>query len=106
LYLIYDVLMMQKSLPVGPVLSRGAVADAVIAAIQELNPAAIVESREAYLRVLSPGRCIVTRAAIEAHLGAQFHFPADLEAHMPAFAGRLTFTQDSASWSSSEGSSQ
>lgn len=74
-------------------------ANAVIAAICELNPAALVESHGAYLRVSVPGRCVVTREAIEAHLGTEFKFPSDLEAHMPAFAGRLTLAADKACWS-------
>lgn len=90
--------MLRRLPPVGPVLHPGTVASAVIAAICELNPEATIESHGAYLRVLVPGQCKVTRAAIEAHLGAEFRFPADLEAYMPAFAGRLTLRHDEACW--------
>lgn len=94
--------MRRRLPPVGPVLHPGAVASAVIAAICELNPEAVIESHGAYLRVLVPGQCKVPRAAIEAHLGAEFRFPGDLEAHMPSFAGRLTLGDDAACWTGAD----
>ena len=54
---------------VGPVLQAGPVADAVIAAIRELNADVEVVDRGVYLRVLVPRRCRVTRAALERHRG-------------------------------------
>ncbi len=54
---------------VGPVLQAGEVAEAVTAAIRQLNNTVIVLDRGAYQRVLVPGRCVLTRVAVEAHLG-------------------------------------
>jgi hypothetical protein len=86
---------------VGPVLHACRLSEAVIAAIREENPAVEVIDRGAYLRVLSPGRCVVRRAAIEAHAGAPFRLPSDLESIMSSFAGRLHVTGDEARWEAS-----
>jgi toluene monooxygenase system protein D len=83
---------------VGPVLQTGAVADAIIAAITQLNAEAVVIDRGAYRRVSVLQRCLVTRAAMEEQLGRPVHFPADLETVMPAFKGRLTVSEDQAVW--------
>jgi MmoB/DmpM family protein len=83
---------------VGPVLQAGPVADAVIAAIRELNAGVEVVDRGSYLRVLSAGRCRVTRAALERHRGAAFRLPVDLELVMSSFKGRLSMTEEEACW--------
>jgi toluene monooxygenase system ferredoxin subunit len=84
---------------VGPVLQAGpAAAAAVVAAIRYLNEDVQVLDRGAYLRVLVPGRCVLTRAAVEAELGAPFRLPADLERLMPSFKGRLSMTEDDVRW--------
>src|SRR6266436_1590723 len=54
---------------VGPVLQSGPVANAIIAAIKDLNQDVMVVDRGAYVRVLVPRCCVVTRSAIENHLG-------------------------------------
>jgi toluene monooxygenase system protein D len=83
---------------VGPVLQSGAVANAIIAAIKDLNSDVIVVDRGAYVRVLVPRNCIVTRSAIEKHLGRSFRFPGELETVMSAFKGSLRLSQDEATW--------
>src|SRR5215813_8351580 len=83
---------------VGPVLQAGVVADAIIAAIEQLNAGVVIVERGAYRRVLVPHRCIVTRSAIEEHLGHTVRFPGDLEKVMPSFKGRLTLTAERAEW--------
>jgi hypothetical protein len=83
---------------VGPVLGTGLVADAVIAAIQQHHAEAVILDRGAYRRVLVPGRCVVTRTAIEEHLGRPVHFPGDLEKVMPSFKGRFTVSETCAVW--------
>lgn len=83
---------------VGPVLQAGPVSEALIAAIRELNTEVEVIDRGAYLRVLAPGPCRVGRAAVERHRGAPFHFPGDLELVMSSFKGRLTLSEEEASW--------
>jgi toluene monooxygenase system protein D len=83
---------------VGPVLQAGPVANAIIAAIEDLNQDVMVVDRGAYVRVLVPRCCIVTRSAIEKHLGRPFRFPGELETVMSAFKGSLQLSQDEAAW--------
>jgi hypothetical protein len=83
---------------VGPVLRTGVTSSAVIAAIRDLNNAVTVLDRGSYLRVAALERCVVTRDAIEAHLGRSFQLPGDLEALMPAFAGHFSVNDEEAKW--------
>jgi toluene monooxygenase system protein D len=83
---------------VGPVLQAGALTDAIVAAIQDLNSDVIVVDRGAYIRVLAPRTCIVTRISIENHLGRSMRFPGELETVMSAFKGAIRLTQDEAVW--------
>jgi toluene monooxygenase system protein D len=83
---------------VGPVLQSGSVANAIIDAIKDLNQDVMVIDRGAYVRVLVPQYCVVTRSAIETHLGRSFRFPGELEAVMSAFKGSLELNQDEAAW--------
>ena len=83
---------------VGPVLQSGPVANAIIAAIKDLNQDVMVVDRGAYVRVLVPRCCVVTRSAIEKHLGRAFRFPGELETVMSAFKGSLELNQDDAAW--------
>jgi hypothetical protein len=83
---------------VGPVLQSGPVANAIIAAIEDLNQDVMIVDRGAYVRVLVPNCCVVTRLAIEKHLGRSFRFPGELEAIMSAFKGSLQLNQDDAAW--------
>ncbi|WP_263355190.1 MmoB/DmpM family protein [Acidicapsa acidisoli] len=83
---------------VGPVLQAGSVANAIVAAIRDLNQDVLVVDRGAYLRVLVPQCCVVTRSAIEKHLGRPFRFPGELETVMAAFKGLLELNQDDAAW--------
>jgi hypothetical protein len=88
---------------VGPVLQSGTVANAIIAAIKDLNQDVMVVDRGAYVRVLVPQYCFVTRSAIEAHLGRSFRFPGELETVMSAFKGSLQMNQDDAAWQLAQG---
>jgi toluene monooxygenase system protein D len=83
---------------VGPVLQSGPVANAIIAAIKDLNHDVMLVDRGAYVRVLVPRCCVVTRSAIEEHLGRPFRFPGELETVMSAFKGSLQLNQDDAAW--------
>ena len=83
---------------VGPVLQSGPIANAIIAAIKDLNQDVMVVDRGAYVRVLVPQYCVVTRSAIERHLGRSFRFPGELEIVMSAFKGSLQLNQDDAAW--------
>jgi hypothetical protein len=83
---------------VGPVLQSGPVAHAIIAAIKDLNQDVMVVDRGAYVRVLVPRCCVVTRSAIEKYLGRSFRFPGELEIVMSGFKGSLQLNQDEAAW--------
>src|SRR5580698_856996 len=83
---------------VGPVLLSGPIANAIVAAIKDLNQDVIVVDRGAYIRVLVPQYCVVTRSAIEMHLGRPFRFPGELETVMSAFKGSIQMNQDDAAW--------
>src|SRR4030088_350700 len=83
---------------VGPVLQAGALTNAIVAAIRDLNSEVIVVDRGAYLRVLAPRTCTVTRVSIEKHLGRSMRFPGELETVMSAFKGSLQLNQDDAAW--------
>jgi hypothetical protein len=83
---------------VGPVLQAGLVADAIVAAIRRSNSAVETIDRGSYVRVLAPGSCRVTRAAIEEQLRAPFRLPGDLERVMSSFQGHLTIDEEAASW--------
>src|SRR6202051_1751853 len=82
----------------GPVVRSGTVANAIVAAIKELNQDVLVVDRGAYLRVLVPQCCVVTRSAFETHLGRPVRFPGELETVMSAFKGSLQLNQDDAAW--------
>jgi toluene monooxygenase system protein D len=83
---------------VGPVLQTCAVSDAIVAAIKDLNQDVLVMDRGAYLRVLVPSKCFVTRSAIERRLGRSFRFPGELEVVMPSFKGAIVFTESDVTW--------
>jgi hypothetical protein len=80
------------------VLHAGDGARAVIAAIVEAYPDAEIVDRGAYLRVLVPRRCVVTREAIERHRGGRFVLPSDLEQIMSSFQGRISLGDDEVRW--------
>src|ERR1700744_6293324 len=86
------------ALGVGPVLQATPFADSVIAAIEEENDQVVVRDEGAYLRVLCPRICRLTRAAVEAETGYPVRFPGDLEVIMSSFAGKLDMTEDAAVW--------
>jgi toluene monooxygenase system protein D len=83
---------------VGPVLQAGALTNAIVVAIRDLNPEVIVMDRGAYLRVLAPRTCMVTRIGIEKHLGRPMRFPGELETVMSSFKGAIRLTEHEAVW--------
>ena len=83
---------------VGPVLVAGVQTTAIIAALRDDNPDIVIVDRGAYLRVLTPKRCVLLRSSAERHLGYTFAFPEDLEAIMPSFKGQLSLDAEGASW--------
>lgn len=85
-------------------LAAGEVSRAIVAAIRaEHAPLSVdVRDRGAYVRVLVPRRCRVSRAAIERELGRPFRLPSDLELVMPSFKGAFRVSEEEATWELSQ----
>lgn len=85
-------------LNVGPVLQATPFARSVVAAIEEENDEVLVHDEGAYLRVLTPRVCRLSRAALEAVTGFVVQFPGDLEVIMSSFTGVMELTEDGVIW--------
>ncbi len=85
-------------MPVGPVIQASALGRAVVESLVALNPEVTVIDRGSYFRVLVPGRCLLTRAAVESRIGADFQLPGDLELVMSSFQGHLQMSDSAAEW--------
>jgi toluene monooxygenase system protein D len=83
---------------VGPVLQATPFARVVVSVIKDENEHVLVLDEDAYLRVLAPRVCRLSRAGVEAALGATVRFPGDLELVMSSFTGVLKLTEDGAVW--------
>jgi toluene monooxygenase system protein D len=83
---------------VGPVLEKSRAGEAVVAAIERLNGNVTIIDRGAYVRVLVPHLCRLTRTAVEAVTGEPFFLPTDLEKVMPSFKGRIETSEDEVLW--------
>jgi toluene monooxygenase system protein D len=90
---------------VGPVLHATPFARSVVSVIEEENTHVLVQDEGAYLRVLSPRVCRLSRAGLEAVTGSAIRFPGDLEVVMSSFAGVMQLTEDDAVWRLSRESS-
>jgi toluene monooxygenase system protein D len=89
---------MSASEGVGPVLHATPFARAVISAIRDENKDVVVQDEGAYLRVLAPRVCRLSRAGLEATTGAAVRFPGELEVVMSSFTGVIELTEDGAVW--------
>jgi toluene monooxygenase system protein D len=83
---------------VGPVLHSTPFARTVISVIREENDRVAVQDEGAYLRVLVPRVCRLSRAGLEAATGVAVRFPGELEVVMSSFAGVLRMTEDDVVW--------
>ena len=83
---------------VGPVLHATPFAHVVAAVIEDENDDVVVLDEGAYLRVLAPGTCRLSRAALEAATGPAIRFPGDIEVVMSSFTGVLKLTDDGVVW--------
>jgi len=83
---------------VGPVLQATPLGRMFAAVIEEENDDVLVRDEGAYLRVLVPKVCRLSRAAVEATTGSMVQFPGDLEVIMSSFAGKMRLTDDGAVW--------
>jgi hypothetical protein len=70
----------------------------MIAAVEQRNDGVVVHDEGAYLRVLVPGVCRLTRSDVEDHAGRPVSFPGELEVIMPSFSGILAMDEDGATW--------
>ena len=83
---------------VGPVLQATPFAWSVISVIEEENTDVRVQDEGAYLRVLVPRVCRLSRAGLEAATGSVIRFPGELEVVMSSFTGVMQLTEDGAVW--------
>jgi toluene monooxygenase system protein D len=83
---------------VGPVLHATPFARSVVSVIEEENTHVLIQDEGAYLRVLAPGVCRLSRAGLEAATGLAIRFPGDLEVVMSSFTGVMQLTEDGAVW--------
>ena len=83
---------------VGPVLHATPFARTVISAIRDENEQVVVQDEGAYLRVLAPRICRLSRAGLEAATGVAVRFPGELELVMSSFAGVIRVTEDDVVW--------
>jgi toluene monooxygenase system protein D len=83
---------------VGPVLHSTPFARSVVSVIEEENSHVVVQDEGAYLRVLVPRVCRLSRAGLEAATGLPVRFPGDLEMVLSSFTGVMGLTEDGAVW--------
>ena len=86
---------------VGPVV-RGmdaALAEAMITAIETDNPDVDVDvdDQGGYIRITTPGRCLLTRASLEDALGKSMQLH-QIEPQLAGFAGRMLVGDDEVVW--------
>jgi toluene monooxygenase system protein D len=85
-------------LGVGPVLHATPFARAVVSVIEEENTDMRMQDEGAYLRVLVPRVCRLSRAGLEAATGSAIRFPGELEVVLSSFTGVMQLTEDGAVW--------
>ena len=83
---------------VGPVLHATPFAWAVVGAIDSENHDVAIVDEGAYVRVLVPRVCRLSRTGLEAATGYDVRFPGDLESVMSSFTGVMELSEDGAVW--------
>jgi toluene monooxygenase system protein D len=83
---------------VGPVLHATPFARSVVSVIEDENEHVLIHDEGAYLRVLAPQICRLSRAGLEAATGPAIRFPGDLEVVLSSFTGVMQLTEDGAVW--------
>jgi toluene monooxygenase system protein D len=83
---------------VGPVLHATPFAWAVVDAIDNENNDVAIIDEGAYVRVLVPRICRLSRAGLEAATGSHVRFPGELEVVMSSFTGVMELSDDGAVW--------
>jgi toluene monooxygenase system protein D len=87
-----------RRLGVGPVLQSTPLAGAVVTAIEYENEHVLVDDEGAYVRVLAPRVCRLTRARLETETGHPVQLPGDLEVIMSSFSGLIRMDEEGAVW--------
>jgi toluene monooxygenase system protein D len=87
-----------RRLGVGPVLQSTPLARAVVTAIEDENEEVVVDDEGAYVRVLAPRVCRLTRARLEEETGQPVQLPGDLEVIMSSFTGLVRMDEEGAMW--------
>jgi toluene monooxygenase system protein D len=87
-----------RRLGVGPVLQSTPLARAVVTAIEHENEHVVVADEGAYVRVLAPRVCRLTRARLETETGHPVQLPGDLEVIMSSFSGLIRMDEEGAVW--------
>lgn len=84
---------------VGPILRSGPLAEAVIDAVEEDNPASdvYVLDRDDYIRIHTVQECVLTRESLVKHYGRDISL-AEIEIQMPSFKGRLETRTNRIRW--------
>src|SRR6201986_778003 len=85
-------------LGVGQVRHPTAFARSVVSVIEEENTHVLIQDEGAYLRVLVPRVCRLSRTGLEAATGSAIRFPGGLEGVLSSFAGVMQLTEDGAVW--------
>src|SRR6201994_4327824 len=83
---------------VGPVLHATPFARSVVSVIEEENTHVLVQDEGAYLRVLVPRICRLSRAGLETATGVAVRFPGELEVVLSSFTGVMKMTEDDVVW--------
>jgi toluene monooxygenase system protein D len=83
---------------VGPVLHATPFSRTVISVIRDENEQVVVQDEGAYLRVLAPRICRLSRAGLEVATGVTVRFPGELEVVMSSFTGVMQLTEDAVVW--------
>jgi hypothetical protein len=78
----------------GPILLANTMGRNLALLIKETNPGTLIADLGSYLRVSTPGRCVLLRTEVEKLTGTQFLIPADLEVLMPSFKGKIEILDD------------
>lgn len=84
---------------VGPIMQDGEMADIVLEAIRIDNPGADVHvaDESSYIRIHTPGRCLLTKATLSEVLGRPCELT-ELEPHMSFFSGHIRTTTEETVW--------
>lgn len=80
---------------VGPVISRGELADVIIDALQDDNPDKefVIEGRASYIRVQTDHECILRGSTISSILGRPFKMQ-ELQTILISFSGQIEAEED------------